>query len=99
MSVDFPMPGSPPMRIKDPGTMPPPNVRLSSLSLVTMRDSRPCSISLSLFGCAMRCVDANVERRSFFPTSCFCMTSSRKVFHELHDGHFPSHLADSYPQC
>ena len=29
-SVDFPMPGSPPIKTKDPGTIPPPNTRLNS---------------------------------------------------------------------
>jgi len=28
----------------------------------------------------------------------FSVISSTKVFQELHEGHLPSHLADSYPQ-
>ena len=39
MRVDLPMPGSPPNRMRLPGTMPPPNTRLSSVSPVSMRGS------------------------------------------------------------
>ena len=34
--VDFPIPGSPPNSIKDPGTIPPPSTLFNSLSLVTI---------------------------------------------------------------
>lgn len=45
MSVDLPMPGSPPMRVREPGTSPPPRTRLSSEEGMVMRGSSRVCIS------------------------------------------------------
>ena len=44
-NVDLPMPGSPPIRVTEPGTMPPPRTRLNSLLLVSMRVASVVAIS------------------------------------------------------
>src|SRR5687768_8942769 len=98
MRVDLPMPGSPPINTSEPGTMPPPSTRFSSSSPVPIRYSGEDSISSSVFA-EMVFERGVVCLHSFllFPSS-FDIISSAKLFQELHDGHFPSHLADSYPQ-
>ena len=45
MSVLLPMPGSPPKRMSDPGTIPPPKTRFNSTSVVLSRGVLAVSIS------------------------------------------------------
>ena len=66
VSVDFPMPGSPPKRMMLPGTMPPPNTRLSSSSWVSMRGSASCEMSWSFTGW--------LRRGSLTPPALPCLT-------------------------
>lgn len=97
ISVDFPMPGSPPIKINDPGTMPPPNTRFSSSSWVTIRGSlavSTCEILLALLRSAFVS-----WRHSVLVISSFCTISSTKEFQVPQEGHFPCHLADSCPHC
>lgn len=86
------MPGSPPTRISEPGTIPPPSTLSSSLICVDILSSSRRVISESLEG---------------FPASpaAFCDAleavpfvftfSSTKLFHSRHPGHCPIHLEDS----
>ena len=46
--VDFPMPGSPPIKTRDPCTRPPPSTRFSSASWRSMRGSSSATISWRL---------------------------------------------------
>ena len=52
--VDLPIPGSPPIKINDPGTTPPPKTRFSSASLVCTRGSFFGMTSAIFVGC-IRC--------------------------------------------
>jgi hypothetical protein len=62
-----------------------------------MRMSDADAISDNFRGCA--CRDDDSVRHSFLPPSDFVTTSSANEFHAPHDGHLPSHLADSYPHA
>src|SRR5699024_12525788 len=77
----------------DLGTIPPPSTRLNSIMFVVMRGSFSDAIELILCGL--------LGFRKFPPTDCTdragATSSSTKVFHSLHPGHFPIHFADSYP--
>src|SRR5699024_8482926 len=92
-NVDFPIPGSPPIKISDPGTIPPPSTRLNSSMFVVMRGS--FSDAIELIFCGL------LGFRMFPPTDCTdragATSSSTKVFHSLQPGHFPIHFSDSYP--
>src|SRR5687768_16741273 len=98
MSVDLPMPGSPPINTNDPGTIPPPKTRFNSASCVTILVSLPASTSSIFTGLFCLCLKVSCLH-SFLFASCFCMTSSTSEFHVPHDGHLPCHLADSWPHC
>ena len=50
--VDFPMPGSPPIKTRDPCTRPPPSTRFSSASWRSMRGSSSATISWRVMGLA-----------------------------------------------
>ena len=96
-SVDFPIPGSPPINTNDPGTIPPPNTRFNSESTALILTSSDVSISCSAFAFTVFNRDDSC-RHSFLLFSSFTSTSSTNVFQDPHDGHFPSHLAASCPQ-
>ena len=75
--VDFPMPGSPPTRTREPGTIPPPSTRSSSCIWVVTLSSSFVSIEerqtgppAALLSCA-------------FAALFFSTVSSTKVFHSL----------------
>ncbi len=96
-SVLFPMPGSPPISINSPGTMPPPNTRSSSSLAVVERFISDSSTLLS--GTAVTSV-------KIFPVLCACdkadalsttIVSSVYVFHSPHCGHRPTHFGLSAP--
>ena len=92
--VDFPIPGSPPIRTRDPSTSPPPKVRSNSpipvINLFCVRASTevtgwtdlPSTAPLSAF---------RLERVAF-------TFSSARVFHPSHSGHLPNHFGARWPQ-
>ena len=90
-SVDFPIPGSPPTRTREPGTIPPPSTRSSSSSPV-----------ISLTWSSVRTSDRARTCASFrvFTAAVFAVViiSSANVFHSLQAGHCPSHFVSSCPQ-
>jgi hypothetical protein len=97
--VDLPMPGSPPISTKLPGTIPPPNTRLNSLSGVSKRLSSSNTTSATKTGLFALCVDVElVAFQSGMEPLAFSVISSTKVFHSPHDGHLPSHFGVSKPQ-
>ena len=95
-SVDFPIPGSPPTSVREPGTIPPPSTRSSSPIPVGIRSSFPVEISVRCTGF----LPAALWLPSpWFPAGVLAAVgSSTNVFHSLHAGHWPIHFADSYPQ-
>ena len=90
--VDFPIPGSPPTSTREPGTMPPPRTLSSSAIPALKRSVSEVSISSKVTGFA----PFPDIRREVLPED-FTTGSSTKLFHALHPGHCPIHLADSYP--
>src|SRR5690606_13058696 len=90
-SVLFPIPGSPPNKMSDPYTIPPPKTRLNSASFVRIRASEVVLISLIFKGLgAVREAERLVFQSLF---SVFWTISSTIVFHALHAVHCPCHLA------
>ena len=90
-SVDLPIPGSPPIRTREPCTSPPPNTRFSSSSCILMRGSSSASISLSASGLGF-CVSMPDTGRRL--AGSFRTISSTYVFHSPHDGHLPTHFGE-----
>ena len=88
-SVDFPIPGSPPTRIKEPGIIPPPSTRSSSSMPVVVRSSLLIEISFNLAG-VVTAWDFRTAAPPFFTAG-----SSVNVFHSRQPGHCPSHFGDS----
>ena len=68
MSVLLPMPGSPPKRMSDPGTIPPPKTRFNSTSVVFSRGVLAVSISEIFKGFEARLAgpEVAVSQSSFF---------------------------------
>src|ERR1700722_4715754 len=94
ISVDFPIPGSPPIRVTDPGTRPPPRTRSSSPEPVLNRGcSRTASAAseeeLSLRGTLTEVADL----RGF--KGC---NSAKSVFQVPQPAHFPCHFGEESPQ-
>ena len=88
------MPGSPPIRIIEPGTKPPPSTRFSSpLGNVILGTSLAC-ISDTFTGV----VDISDSRTGPVPDFFAETVSSTYVFHCPQTGHLPIHLGDSLPQ-
>ena len=85
------MPGSPPRRVKEPGTKPPPKTLLNSRSSVFNRISLSLFISFTLSGLEAFCNLLELVFQDFF--SSLCTISSTTVFHSLHEVHCPIHLA------
>ena len=92
-SVDLPIPGSPPTSTKEPLTIPPPSTLSNSFISVVNRSSSLLSIEFILTGLDE---DLSIIKTSFLVL--FWSISSTNVFHFVHSGHLPSHLAVSYPQ-
>ena len=93
--VDFPIPGSPPSSTSDPGTMPPPSTRFTS---VLPRSSRRCSLSrmsATRWGRLSGSGPPTAAGTWLLPRE---MISSVKVFHSPQPGHLPSHFGASNPQ-
>ncbi len=92
VSVDFPMPGSPLSSISEPFTMPFPITRSNSLMFV--RDFWLFeSFWINGLGVFARTFLGVFDREVFEEE--ILMTSSTKLFHVSHCGHFPVHLDDS----
>src|SRR6266566_9494449 len=90
-SVDLPMPGSPPTRTTDPGTMPPPNTKSNSANPVRQRSLPTVGRLESWTGVAVvSCQPSN--RPTFRPTG-----SSIREFHAPHASHLPPHFGWSAP--
>ena len=94
IKVDLPIPGSPPTKISEPFTIPPPKTLSSS--------SKPVDVlNVSFPSTVFKAVGLLIFFFSSFPnipSLVFCIFSSTKLFHSLHAGHFPNHFAVSYPQ-
>ena len=89
--VDFPIPGSPPSKIKDPLTIPPPRTLSNSPNPVDVLDT---SCPLYEFNALGSFLSFNF----LTPFSVIFSTySKKKVFQLLQAGHFPIHFALSYP--
>src|SRR5690625_1038225 len=91
-SVDFPIPGSPPINTREPGTIPPPSTRFNSFIDVVSRCSFSNSISFILVGLLILLPDVTAL------AACLgCFISSTNVFQLLQLVHLPIHFKDSYP--
>jgi len=90
VSVDLPMPGSPPINVTPPGTNPPPSARSNSGSPDGQRRSEPGCTSESLTTRA-------VEITAAVALLVVCRDSS-SVFQALHAEHWPCHLLAVAPQ-
>src|SRR5690625_159518 len=90
-SVDFPIPGSPPIKTSEPGTTPPPKTRLNSLIDVVIRGEFSDAIAVIFSGLLPLCKPPDVRWLALFEA----IYSSTSVFQLLHPGHFPIHLDDS----
>ena len=98
-SVDFPTPGSPPIRSSDPGTMPPPRTRSSSARPVRRRSVGPsarCREGNRLGPPARRARAARVARAVRWRA---VTTVSTRVFHAAHERHWPSQRGKSAPHA
>src|SRR5678816_1986938 len=94
--VDFPMLGSPPIRIIDPGTIPPPRTKSNSSRPVFHLSSARPATSRSLIGDAtdppsprVLCPPILRDAPPFPPPLDFGITSSTSVFHSPHTSHLP----------
>src|SRR5690625_642228 len=90
-SVDFPIPGSPPIKTSDPGTTPPPSTRLNSLIDVVIRGYFSDAIAVIFSGLLVLCKPPAVSWFALFGATY----SSTSVFQLLQLGHFPIQRADS----
>ena len=90
IKVDLPIPGSPPRSVREPLTKPPPRTLSNS--------SKPdLTLAILIFSIEFNETGSDFLVETAFVFPCLTTFSSTKVFHALHAGHFPSHLADSYP--
>ena len=81
----MPMPGSPPMRSAEPGTMPPPVTRSSSASPVGMRAIRSVLL-VSVSSATARPFEARARPE---PGAAATSASSISVFHSPQATHLP----------
>ena len=93
ISVDLPMPGSPPRSISEPGIRPPPSTRFTSLMPVSMRCVVLVTISCTrrgsrLSSVLLRCIATALD----VVTTCSLMVS-----HSLQAGQRPIHFVSSLP--
>ena len=93
--VDFPIPGSPPSKMAEPGTKPPPITRSNSfkpdrvLSGVSLSPDRPVKLIFFALVAALMPLPLG-------GVSLLC--SSIIVFHAPQLSHFPDHLGVTAPQ-
>src|ERR1700722_13992573 len=88
------MPGSPPIRVTDPATSPPPSTRSSSAEPVRRR---ACSTLAS----SAREVEADERGALALPRTAppGPWISATRVFHSPQAAHCPCHLGDELPQA
>ena len=89
------MPGSPPSRMSEPGTSPPPSTRFTSLLPRSMRRWSLSRMSRTRCGREAGSPPASAEAGDELSRA---MSSSVKVFHSPHEGQRPSHFGASKPQ-
>ena len=89
-SVLLPMPGSPPSKVTEPGTMPPPNTRSSSGIVVAC--GWPIEPSTSVMGLASPGATSDMPAASDTSGSSGPSTSSTSEFHAPQVMHRPDHL-------
>src|SRR5271165_3526360 len=93
--VDFPMPGSPPIRVTEPGTRPPPSTRSSSVEPV---ESRGCSRT----ACAASDDEASAREAAAPDRAALRgwaeLSSANRVFHSPQPAHCPCHFGEEAPQ-
>ena len=97
--VDLPMPGSPATNTILPNTIPPPSTRFTSASLVMILFSSALLTSLIEMVFNFPIPLYSFHSLFSFLSFPFTITSSTKVFQLSQPGHFPTHLALSYPHC
>src|SRR5262245_7773164 len=90
-SVDLPIPGSPPTRVTEPGTMPPPRTKSNSARPVCQRERWTVGMLESWTGAAVVSFQPS-DRPTFFPTG-----SSTSEFQAPQASHRPPHLGWSAP--
>ncbi len=86
VSVDFPIPGSPPTRVTDPGTRPPPRALSSSLMPVGTAWNDVGGTCVIGTASPLWAVGATITRTSL------------RVFHSPQPGQQPTHLGGEVPQ-
>ncbi len=96
-SVDLPMPGSPLTSTTEPGTMPPPSTRLSSLPSTGTRSRPSEEIGVSGWGAPLPSMGTK-PRAALRPAGASTTCFSISVFHSPQSGHLPIHLAWALPQ-
>src|SRR5659263_387887 len=93
--VDFPIPGSPPRSVAEAGTTPPPITRSNSAIPHDVRNEAVSDTSVRRTG--------REAGKSGMPARCRGeeeeATSSTRVFHSPHPGHFPIHLGEQVPHA
>src|SRR5713226_6200799 len=94
ISVDLPIPGSPPIRVTEPGTRPPPNTRSSSAEPVVTRD---CSTMASAASDDEASVRGTLMDTGGFRVVVGCSSATR-VFHSPQPVHCPCHFGEETPQ-
>src|ERR1700686_1775462 len=93
ISVDFPIPGSPPINVTEPGTRPPPKTRSSSAEPVANRGNS-----------AMASAASDDDRSRLLPPverglrELAAKTSATKVFHSPQAAHCPCHFGEGAAQ-
>src|SRR3972149_5447751 len=94
-TVDFPIPGSPPRRVAEAATTPPPIARSNSAIPHDVRNAAVSATSVRRTG--------REAGKSGMPERCRGEeeeeTSSTSVFHSPHPGHFPTHFGEEVPHA
>ena len=92
----MPTPGSPAIRMAEPGTTPPPHTRSNSDRPVTMRGGS--GVSASSVWKAMPVPPRRALEAESAPGCTPPATSSTRVFHAPQPEHCPAHLVATDPQ-
>src|SRR3954470_12574059 len=99
-SVDLPMPGSPPIRTRDPGTTPPPRTRSNSPMPVESRSETTVSMSSYNRGPAVAAseyLDPAAAAAAPAPATAGVARSSTREFQAPQSAQRPSHFDDCAP--
>ena len=100
VSVDFPMPGAPPISTREPGTIPPPSTLSSSPIPVLRRSCSTASTSASATGLTGAARSrASPPPPPAPPRGAVGRTCSTSVFHSPQPGQRPAQRAVSWPQA